>query len=112
MIQISIHYHKLNIFVLRKYSKTLIQQCRVQKIFRKQYPRTPVLMERRRGESLFLFSENVTKTLLQQCRIQTIFSGGNIPPDPVLVEGKGGEGKFVFVLRKYSKTVLSTAMQN
>ena len=104
MIQISTHYHNL-VFVLRKYSKTLIQQCRNQTIFRKQSPE-PLFWWRGEKGKVFFVLQKCTETHLQQCRINKFFRGLH-PGTPVL-----GKEKFVFVLRKCSNTLLCIAMQN
>ena len=73
IIKISTHYHKL-VFVLRKCSNTFLQQFRIQTIFRRQYHRTPVLVEGKGGEGKFVLRK-CTETILQQCRIKNFFRG-------------------------------------
>ena len=78
MIQISTHYHKL-VFVLRKCSKTLLQQL-MQNSKTSPGVTLPRFQERG-GESLFSFFENVLINSPTAMQISQIFPGV-IPPDP------------------------------
>ena len=95
-MQISTHCHKL-VFVLRKCFDAVLQQCKIQTIFRRQYLQTPEGGREERG--ICFCSPKCTETLLQRC-ICNNFSG-DYTPDPVL-----GEKKSVFLLQKCFKTLL------
>ena len=69
------------VFILRKFTKTLVQQCRIHKLS-ETIPRTPVL-----GESLFPFSENVPKLFYINAEFQN--HPGVEAPDPVFRNGRG-----------------------